>query len=93
MFVATQRTVNAEPEIIHVTLLHFLARVLKHALWLAAHAVLGEEAANWHPILVELVEEAALLALHAQAPQPMPAYRLTEVLLAHVLRESWLPCS
>jgi hypothetical protein len=60
----------------HIALLDVVVRVLVGAVRLAALAKVAEEAAHGHPGLVELVEEAARLALHAQAPQLVPAHRL-----------------
>jgi hypothetical protein len=60
----------------HVALLDVIVRVLVGAVRLAALAKVAEEAADGHAGLVKLVEEPARLALHAQAPQPVPAHRL-----------------
>lgn len=49
-----------------------------NAVLLAALAVEAEEAADGHPRLVVLVEEAAGVAFHTQAPQPVTAHRLPE---------------
>ena len=49
-----------------------------NAVLLAALAVEAEEAADGHPRLVVLVEEAAGVAFHTQAPQPMTTHRLPE---------------
>lgn len=63
---------------VHVTLLDIFIGVLVHAVLLAALAVEPEEAADGHPRLVVLVEEAAGVALHAEASEPVSAHRLTE---------------
>lgn len=46
------------------------------AVGLAALAKVAEEAADGHAGLVELVQEPARVALHAEAAQPVPAHRL-----------------
>ena len=50
--------------------------MLVRAVGLAALAEVAEEAAYGHAGLVELVQEPARLALHAEAPKPVPAHRL-----------------
>jgi hypothetical protein len=60
----------------HIALLDVVVRVLVGAVRLAALAKVAEEAAHGHAGLVELVEEAARLALHAQAPHPVEERRL-----------------
>lgn len=52
--------------------------MLVNAILLAALAVQSEEAANRHTGLVILVEEAAGVALHAQAAEPVAADGLPE---------------
>jgi hypothetical protein len=71
MLVSTWGDLNS-----HVALLDVIVRVLVGAVRLAALAKVAEEAADGHAGLVKLVEEPARLALHAQAPQPVPAHRL-----------------
>merc|ERR1712078_230141 len=90
MLVAAKRAVNAETEVVHVALLHFLTRVLEDALRLAANSKLREEAAHGHPVLIKLVEESTLLPFHTKSSQPVPTDRLPEILLAHVLLEPGL---
>jgi hypothetical protein len=90
VFVAAKRAVDAETKVVHVALLHLLARVLEDTLRLAANPELGEEAAHGHSVLIHLVEETALLPFHAKPSQPVPANGLPEVLLAHVLLEPGL---
>jgi hypothetical protein len=63
---------------IHVALLDIFVGVLVHAVLLAALPVEAEEAAHGHPRLIVLMEEAAGVAFHAQAAQPVPAHRLPE---------------
>jgi hypothetical protein len=63
-------------EISHVALLDVVVRVLVRAVGLAALAEVAEEAADGHAGLVELVQESAGLALHAEAAKPVPAHRL-----------------
>lgn len=63
-------------EISHVALLDVVVRVLVRAVGLAALAEVAEEAADGHAGLVELVQEPARLALHAEAAKPVPAHRL-----------------
>lgn len=52
--------------------------MLVNAILLAALAVEAEESADRHPCLIVLVEEPAGVALHTQAPEPVPANRLSE---------------
>lgn len=68
---------------IHIALLDIFVGVLVHAVLLAALPVEAEEAAHGHPRLVVLMEEAAGVALHAQAAQPVPANRLPEATPPH----------
>jgi hypothetical protein len=69
--------VDAEAKLVHVAVLDVLQRVLERTVGLLALVVLGEEAARRHALLVELVQEPALVALHAQAAQPVAAHRLS----------------
>lgn len=78
MPVATVRTIWTETQLEHVTLLDVFISVLVHAVLLAALAVQPEETADGHPRLVVLVKEAAGVALHAKAAEPVPAHRLAE---------------
>lgn len=57
--------------------------MLVDAVLLAALPVEAKEAANRHPRLVVLMQEPAGVALHAQAPQPVPAHRLPEAPPSH----------
>jgi len=63
---------------LHVTLLDVFIRVFIHAILFPTLSVEPEESAHRHPRLVVLVQKAARVALHAQAAQPVPAYRLPE---------------
>ena len=74
-----QRPVNAEPELVHVAILHVLQRVLVRTIRFLALAVLCEKPTRGHAGLVELVQEPARVALHAQVSQPVPAHGLTVV--------------
>lgn len=55
------------------------AVVLERAVRLVALPCLGKGAADWHAVLVILVQEAARVAAHAQPSQPVCAHRLQAV--------------
>ena len=57
-------------------LLDVLAGMLERAIWLVALPRLHKRAAHRHAVLVILVQKAACIAPHAQAPQPVGAHRL-----------------
>jgi len=76
MFVPAIRAIGAKPHLVHVALLDVVVRVLIGAVGLAALAEVPEEAADGHAGLVELVQEPARVALHAEPAQPVPAHRL-----------------
>lgn len=76
MLVPAIRTIGTKPHLVHVALLDVVVRVLVRAVGLAALAEVAEEAADGHAGLVELVQEPARLALHAEAAKPVPAHRL-----------------
>lgn len=50
--------------------------MLVHAVLLTTLSVQSKESANRHARLVVLVEEAAGVAFHTEAAQPVPAHRL-----------------
>jgi len=52
--------------------------VFIHAILFSTLSIEPEESAHGHPRLVVLVQKPARVALHTQAAQPVPAYRLTE---------------
>ena len=56
--------------------LNLFQGVLVGAVWLTADAVFQQGAADWHSLRIPLVQEATGLALHAQAFEPVCAYRL-----------------
>lgn len=68
---ATLRSVDAEAKFVHVAVLDVLVRVLEGAVRLLALAVLGEKAAHRHTAGLELVQEPAGVALHAETAQPV----------------------
>jgi hypothetical protein len=76
MPVPAVRAVNAKTKLVHVTVLHVLERVLERTIGLLALVVLGEESARGHALFVELMQEAAVVPLHAQASKPVAADRL-----------------
>jgi len=76
MFVPAIRAIGTKPHLVHVALLDVVVRVLIGAVGLAALAEVPEEAADGHAGLVELVQEPARVALHAEPAQPVPAHRL-----------------
>lgn len=78
MTIPTIRSIGAETKFVHIALLDVLVGVLVNTVLLAALSVLPEEAAHRHPVLVVLVEEAASIALHTKATQPVAAHRLPE---------------
>lgn len=61
---------------LHVTLLDVFVRVFIHAILFPTLSIEPEESANRHSRLVVLVQKPTRVALHAQATQPVPAYRL-----------------
>lgn len=63
---------------IHVALFDIFVGMLIHAVLLAALSEHAEKPAYGHPRLVILVEEAASVAFHTEAAEPMPAHRLSE---------------
>ena len=74
--VPTVGAVDAETELVHVAVLDVLQGVLEGTVGLPALVILGEESARGHARLVELMQEAAVVALHAQATEPVAAHRL-----------------
>lgn len=77
MPVLATRAIRAKPHVIHAALRRqVLGDVLVGAVLLAAVAERAEEVADGHALEVVLVEEVAGVALHAQAPQPVPAHGL-----------------
>jgi len=73
VLVAAGGPVDAEPQLEHVALLDVVQRVLVGAVQVVALAGLDQRAADRHAGGVELVEEAARVALHAEAAQPVGA--------------------
>lgn len=72
------RAIWTKSQLVHVTLLDILIGVLIHTILLAAFPVKPKKPAHWHPGFVVLVEESAGVTLHTQAPEPVPADRLSE---------------
>jgi hypothetical protein len=78
MPVLATRAIRAKPHIIHAALLDVLGVVLEDAILRATEAISAEEVAYRQAVLVILVQVPAGFALHAQAPQPVPAHDLPE---------------
>lgn len=78
MPISAIRTIRTKSQLVHVTLLDVFIRVFINAILFPTLSVEPEESAHRHPRLVVLVQKAARVALHAQAAQPVPAYRLPE---------------
>ena len=72
--------VDAEPELVHVTILDVLQRVLVRTVRLLTLAVFREEPTRGHARFIELVQEPARVPLHAQIPQPVSTHRLSVIL-------------
>lgn len=70
-------TINSRHNI-HVALFDIFVGMLINAVLLAALSVQAKKPAYGHPRLVILVEEAASVAFHTEAAEPVPAYRLSE---------------
>ena len=68
--------VYAEAQLVHITVLNVVHGVLVWAVDLLADPKLHEIPADGHLGEVILVEEAASVSLHAEAPQPVCAHRL-----------------
>lgn len=78
MSISAIRPIGTKSQLVHVTLLDVFIRVFIHAILFSTLSIEPEESANRHPRLVVLVQKPTRVALHAQAAQPVPAYRLTE---------------
>jgi hypothetical protein len=70
--------VDAEAQLEHVAVLDVLQRMLERAVRLLALVILGVKAAGGHALLVELMQETAVVALHAQAAEPVSTHRLVK---------------
>mmetsp|Transcript_7988 Transcript_7988/g.32444 ORF Transcript_7988/g.32444 Transcript_7988/m.32444 type:complete len:217 (+) Transcript_7988:575-1225(+) len=76
------RPVYAPAELVHVALLHLLLDVLEGTVRLVALAEAAEVLADGHLLRDGLMQEGAVVALHAEPPEPVPAHDLPEVGLA-----------
>lgn len=70
---------------LHIALPGIIIGVLVDAVGLAALSKPSKKPTDGHPNLVILMKIPAIIPLHTQTPQPVPAYRLPEILLGNLL--------
>jgi hypothetical protein len=85
MPIATIRSIWTETKLIHIALPGIIIGVLVDAVGLAALSKPSKKPTDGHPNLVILMKIPAIIPLHTQTPQPVPAYRLPEILLGNLL--------
>lgn len=76
MLVAAVGTINAEPQPVHVALLHIAVCVFELAGRVSAVPRAGVVTAHWHPLLIQFVKESAGVTPHTQPFHPVRAHSL-----------------
>lgn len=85
MPIATIRSIRTETKFIHIALPDIIISVLVDAVRFAALSTLSKKPADGHSYLVKLMKIPAIIPLHTQTPQPVPAHCLPEIPLGDFL--------